>query len=226
MMKEKHSPFKFAVGITLVITVLLIALVVVGNINSNSNETTALGKQPSIDDQPTLGEPDAPVTVVEFGDFKCPACKAWGKNIFPQLESDYVETGKVTFSFVNVLFHGEESKLASQVAELVYQQNPDAYWEFHKALFNEQPENHDSTWVTKEKIVEVAGKVSNIDTEKLETDLENGAAINRVNQDRGLVTEFDVQQTPTIMVNDTMIEDPFDYEAIQKAIEDELEGNG
>eukprot|EP00130_Batrachochytrium_dendrobatidis_P008522 XP_006683397.1 hypothetical protein BATDEDRAFT_28910 [Batrachochytrium dendrobatidis JAM81] len=173
-----------------------------------------------------IGDPDAPVTVVEFGDFKCPSCKAWGENIYPQLVSDYVDTGKVKFSFINVLFHGEESELASLAAESVYKQNPDSYWEFHKALFKEQPsENHDSSWVTIEKILEVASGVSGIDTDKLKSDIESNSEIDEVNKDTELVTEFEVQLTPTIMVNETMIEDPFDYEAIKNAIDNALEEN-
>lgn len=225
-MKSKSSPFKIIVIITLVIVALIIALVVINNNASESNEGKTFDKQPPIDGQPTLGDSDAPVTVVEFGDFKCPACKAWGENIFPQLVSEYVDTGKVKFSFINVLFHGEESKLGSLAAESVYKQNPDAYWDFHKALFKEQPsENHDSKWITTDKILEVARSVSNIDTEKLKSTIDNKSVIDEVNRDTELVTEFNVQLTPTIIVNGTMIEDPFDYEAIKKAIDNTLEGN-
>ena len=110
MKKNNNSPFKFVVIITLVVVAIIIALVVINNNNSESDEETTLDKQPPIDGQPTLGDSDAPVTVVEFGDFKCPACKVWGEDVFPQLVSDYVDTGKVKFSYVNVLFHGEESE--------------------------------------------------------------------------------------------------------------------
>ncbi|MGM8216541.1 DsbA family protein [Bacillaceae bacterium W0354] len=225
-MKSNNSPFKFVVLITLVVIVLITALVVINNNKSESNESTTFDKQPPIDGQPTLGHPDAPVTVVEFGDFKCPSCKAWGEIIYPQLGSEYVDTGKVKFSYINVLFHGKESELASLAAESVYKQNPDAYWEFHKALFEEQPsENHDSKWVTMEKILEVASGVSGIDTDKLKSDIESNSEMDEVNKDSELVTEFDVQFTPTIIVNDTMIDDPFDYKAIKAAIDKALEEN-
>lgn len=222
-MKNSNSPFKIVVIITLIIAVLLIALVVFNNNNSESNEETTFDKQPPIDGQPTLGDPDAPVTVVEFGDFKCPACKVWGTDIFPQLVSDYVDTGKVKFSFINVLFHGEESKLGAIAAESVYKQNSDAYWEFHKALYNEQPsENHDSSWITAEKILEVANGVSNLDVERLKSDIDNNSAMNEVNKDTELVSEFEVGLTPTIFINETMIEDPFDYETIKQVIDNAL----
>jgi protein-disulfide isomerase len=222
--KKKNSPFKFAVILTLCIFAALTAVVVISNKNSETN--TSFDKQPPIEGQPTLGKSDAPVTVVEFGDFKCPACKAWGETIFPQLVKDYVDTGKVKFSYINVLFHGEESKLGSLAAESVFEQNPDTYWDFHKGLFKEQPsENHDGLWITQEKILEVAANtVPNIDLEKLRSDIDQQSKIDEINSDTKLVEEFKVELTPSIMVNGTMLEDPFDYEKIKSLIEKELEG--
>lgn len=221
-----NSPFKFAVILTLVIFALLSTLVVFNNMKSDTNNNVSFDKQPSIEGQPTLGKSDAPVTVVEFGDFKCPACKEWGETIFPQLVKEYVDTGKVKFSFINTLFHGEESNLGSLAAESVFDQNPDAYWDFHKGLFIEQPsENHDALWITKEKILEVASKnVPNIDLERLKSDIQQQSKIEEINRDTKLVKEFKVELTPTIMVNGTMLEDPFDYEKIKSLIEKEIEG--
>ena len=130
------------------------------------------------------------------------------------------------FSFINVLFHGIELELGSLAAESVYKQTPEAYWEFHHALFNEQPsENHESSWITTEKVIEVASEVSGINTDDLKSVIESNSEMNEVKKDTELVTEFNVQLTPTIMVNETMIEDPFDYGAIKEAIEKELGEN-
>ncbi|MRH43575.1 thioredoxin domain-containing protein [Aquibacillus halophilus] len=225
MAKRKNSPFKMAVIITLVIFAAMTALVVIST-NNDSNTETSFEKQPPIDGQPILGDPNAPVTVVEFGDFKCPACNAWGESIFPQLVNDYVDTGKVKFAYINVLFHGKESELASLSAEAVYEQSPENYWTFHKELFNAQPpmENHDELWITNEKLLDIASNISGIDTQQLQEDIENQTTIEKVNLDSALVEEFDVSLTPTIMVNGTMLEDPFDYEKIKSLIEQELEG--
>lgn len=225
-MKGKNSSFKIIVILTSVIFVLIIALVVLNNKSSESSKGDTFDKQPNIQGQPVLGEANAPVTVVEFGDFKCPSCKAWGETVFPQLEKDFINSGKVKFSYINVLFHGEESRLGSLAAESVYKQNPDTYWDFHKALFNEQPnEDHDGLWITEEKIIEIANTIPNIDAEKLKSDIELQSEIEEINKDTELVEEFKVEFTPSIMVNGTMLEDPFDYEAIKSLIEKGLEGN-
>lgn len=224
-MKKKKSPIKIVMIITLIIVALIVALVLlINNNNTDSNTESTSDGQPSIEGQPTMGESDAPVTVVEFGDFKCPACKVWGENILPQLVSDYVDTGDVEFSFINVLFHGAESRLASLAAESVYIQNPDAYWDFHEALFAEQPSDNQE-WVTNSKVLDIASSVSNIDTTQLETAIDDKAQIDEVNKDTDIVNAFDIQQTPTIMINGTVVEDPFDYESIKNAIDSALEAS-
>jgi protein-disulfide isomerase len=220
----KRSPFKLAVIITLVLVVLIIGLILLNNRSSDSGDEEAYESGPSIEGQPTIGEKDAPVTIVEFGDFKCPACKIWGENFLPQLKKDFVDSGQASFSFVNVLFHGEESKLGSLAAESVLKQKPDAYWAFHDALFAAQPEEgHDSAWLTEEKVIEIADNISDIDTEQLQTDLDEETEIGEVKKDTVLVDQFNVEMTPTIMVNGIMIEDPFDYEEIIQTIESVLE---
>lgn len=225
MTKKGNSSFKFVVIITLLIFVALAAFVMLKNKNTETNNDISYDKQPSIEGQPTLGEPDAPVTVVEFGDFKCPACKAWSEQYFPQLLKEYVEKGNVKFSYINVLFHGEESKLGALAAEAIYKQSPESYWVFNKELFNAQPDaDHDSLWITMDKINEIAGSIPDINLEQLQKDMQDQSVLDEVNKDSKLVDEFKVQLTPSIMVNGTMLEDPFDYEKIKELIDQALKG--
>lgn len=217
MERNKNSNMKFVVVLTLVAVALLAAFVVFGN--KQKSLPTEI-KQIDITGQPLLGEIDAPVTVVEFGDFKCPACKAWGEMIYPKLVNDYIETGTVKFAFVNVLFHGKESTLGSIAAESVFERNPGVYWDFHQALFDAQPtENHDAQWITPERILEIASGFSEIDQTLLKEDMEQQATMESVKHDEDLVRDVGVSLTPTIVINGKVMEDPFDYEAIKAAIE-------
>jgi protein-disulfide isomerase len=81
------------------------------------------------------GDVNAPVTVLEFGDYQCPACGAFFKNIEPLLE-EYVQKGKVRFVWHDIAFLGPESKWAAQAAWCANDQQK--YWEYHTKLFNEQ----------------------------------------------------------------------------------------
>lgn len=226
MTKKKNSSFKFVVIITLFVFAVLTAFVIINNKNKETNNDVSYEKQPSIEGQPTLGSPDAPVTVVEFGDFKCPSCKSWSETFFPQLMQDYVDKGDVNFSFVHVLFHGDESKLGALAAEAIYKQSPESYWTFNKALFKAQPTNvnHDTVWLTMDLINEIASSIPGIDLEQLEKDMQDQSVIDEVDKDSKLVEEFKVEMTPSIMVNGTMLEDPFDYEKIKSLIDEALKG--
>lgn len=207
-----------------VVVVALIALVFV-LLNQDEPTTADRGDHVSIEGQPTLGDPDAKVSVVEFGDYKCPSCKQWGETIYPQLKADYLDKEDVSFSYINVLFHGQESILASLASESVYEQDSESFWEFHKALYDAQPasQQHDNAWVTVEKLKEIAGETTSVDLAQLEQDLgENSTVLEKVSTDDGLVKENGVQFTPSIMINGVMLEDPFDYEQIQQLIEQDL----
>jgi protein-disulfide isomerase len=210
-----------------IMTVVAVALIALAFVLLNQDEPTTAdrGDHVSIKGQPTLGDSDAKVSVVEFGDYKCPSCKQWGETIYPQLKADYLDKEDVSFSYINVLFHGQESILASLASESVYEQDPESFWKFHKALYDAQPasQQHDNAWVTVEKLKEIAGETTSVDLAQLEQDLgENSTVLEKVSTDDGLVKENGVQFTPSIMINGVMLEDPFDYEQIQQLIEQDL----
>ncbi|MCQ6559444.1 DsbA family protein [Paenibacillus mendelii] len=204
---------------TAIIVVLFVLMVV---LNQAAKEPVTLDKAPDITNQPVEGSQEAKVNIVEFGDYKCPTCKAWGEQIYPKLKKDYIDTGKVKFSYINVLFHGEESKLGAIAGESIWAQNPEAFWPFHEALFKAQPAvNHDDLWLTPEKVLEVAGTISPaIDADKLKSDMDSQATLPQVELDEKLVEEFKITGTPTIMINKVKLDDPFDYDAIVKLIEE------
>lgn len=223
MKKKQSSPVKLLLPITLVIFAVIAAFVVMNNTEKTTTENKVSKNLPSIRNQPTLGDENAPVSIVEFGDYKCPACKAWGEQIFPELQKDYIDTGKVKFSYVNVLFHGEESKLAALAAESVYKQDPQSYWTFHKEIFNAQPQNHDDPWITSEELLEISKTYTpNIDAAQLEEDINNQTMQEEINRDNQLVQGYEVSLTPSIVINNTMLSDPYDYEEIKRLIEKAL----
>ncbi|MBT6083928.1 MAG: thioredoxin domain-containing protein, partial [Nitrosopumilus sp.] len=63
---------------------------------------------------PILGNPLAPITIVEFGDYQCHQCYNWFHNTKPMIMRDYIETGKANLVFVDFAFLGKDSPKASQ----------------------------------------------------------------------------------------------------------------
>ncbi len=224
-MRKDNFIIKILIILTIVILgILAIFVVNKSNESNKSNETNKTihlsGKFNSLDikGQPTLGKLDAPITVVEFGDFKCPPCKLWEENIFPQLKMDYIDTGKVKFVFINVLFHGDESVVASLSAESVFKNSSLEYWDFHKKLFEAQSEGAFTT----DKMIEIAKTNPKIDTVILKKDIEKQLRDKELDIDSKLVEKYNVDRTPTIFIGNTMVSDPFNYENVRKIIESEL----
>ncbi|MBB6450160.1 protein-disulfide isomerase [Geomicrobium halophilum] len=212
------APMKVLVLITLALVIVMGALLFVVN---SGGSTTTLEDAPPIEDVPTAGDEAAPVSIVEFGDYKCPACLSWDHEIVPQLYNDYVDNGEASLSFYNYIGFGEESLQASLAAQTVYEEAPDQYWNFHHALF-QQTGQHESQ-VTVDLLLDVAEEhAPAVDQDELETAIVNEEALSQLEHDHSVIEEFNVQATPTIMVNDQLIDDPFDYDEIQEVIDEEL----
>ena len=83
------------------------------------------------------GSPTAPVTVYEMSDFQCPYCARFALDIFPTLDSAYIQTGKVRWVFVNFPLPMHPNAVsAAQVAMCAANQNK--FWPVHDLLFRNQ----------------------------------------------------------------------------------------
>jgi protein-disulfide isomerase len=92
----------------------------------------------SIDGAPVLGEKTAKVTLVEFSDYQCPFCKRNFEQTFPQIDKEYIKTGKVKYVFRAYpleSIHPAAFK-ASEAALCGGEQGK--YWEMHEKLFTNQ----------------------------------------------------------------------------------------
>lgn len=88
----------------------------------------------SIDDDPMKGDPNAPVTMIEFSDYQCPYCRRFHNNVLPLLEKNYINTGKVRYVFRDkpLGFH-PLAMPAAVVANCAGKQGK--YWEMNDFLF-------------------------------------------------------------------------------------------
>jgi len=96
--------------------------------------------QVSLDDDPFKGNPDAPVTVVEFSDFQCPFCSRFYDQTLPALEEKYINTGQVKlvykdFPLDNLHPNARPSHIAAECAD-----EQGKFWDYHDVLFENQAE--------------------------------------------------------------------------------------
>src|SRR3989344_6219200 len=84
----------------------------------------------SLDDDPVKGDPNAPITIVEFSDFQCPFCERFFTETLPLIEKNYIKTGKVRLVYRDfpLGFH-ENAEKAAEAAECADEQGK--FWEYH-----------------------------------------------------------------------------------------------
>ena len=93
--------------------------------------------QVDISFDPSLGSPNAPITIVEFSDFECPYCKLFHDKTFPKIKSRFIDRDLVRFVHKDLpLPHHENAYLAAKAARC--SQNKDDYWNAYHALYDQQ----------------------------------------------------------------------------------------
>ena len=141
-----HPP-SLAIG-AIIASVVIVA--VMFGVNGTFNESElAIKPTPQIDSvgpveitmetfvengSPVLGNPDAPITLVEFGDYQCHYCNVFFENTEEEIIKKYVETGKVKMIFKDYNIIGPDSVKASQGAHCAKEQN--LFWEYHNILYS------------------------------------------------------------------------------------------
>ena len=140
-------------------TFLLLALLIVGGfvffLGGNNNPTTGnvVANNPaptlpsqqsqvtaSIDDDPVLGDKNAPVTIIEFSDYQCPFCRKFWTETFNQIRKDYIDTGKVKFVYRDFPLSSihPAAEPAAEAANCVREKGGDeAYYKMHDKIFQE-----------------------------------------------------------------------------------------
>lgn len=82
-----------------------------------------------------LGDPEAPVTIVEFADFLCPHCQAY-ESTMEQFVEEFVVTGQAKFEYRMYPTQGPNAVFAAQLAECAAEQTDNGFWRAHDELYN------------------------------------------------------------------------------------------
>jgi protein-disulfide isomerase len=115
----------------------------------------------------TLGDPRAPVTLVEFADLQCPFCADYTRQVMPTLVTDYVATGRVKMVFRNVAFIGTDSTRGAQMAAAAGLQ--DKLWDYIHLFYTNQGEEN-AGYVTDEFLRRIGSGVRGLDVERAMND--------------------------------------------------------
>jgi protein-disulfide isomerase len=150
-----------------------------------------------------LGNPRAPVTLLEFADLKCPVCREYTLSAFPTLVQRYVRTGKVRMVMELQDFVGNsdgDSERAARMALAAAQQN--RLWQFADLFYlNQRGEN--STYVNDVFLRAIASGVPGLDVKRAFAARSGSAVTRELAQASGIFNTADFTGTPSFAVGRT-----------------------
>jgi len=166
---------------------------------------------------PPKGEKDAPVTIIEFTDYQCPFSRRFAKEVLPQIEKNYIQTGKVKFYFRDfpLSFHQYAQK-AALAARCANEQGK--FWEYHDKIFQNQQNLN-------EENLKKWAKELDLDLDKFNQCLEEEKYKKEVEKDFANGQSAGVRGTPTFFVNGKIIRGAQPYDQFKKAIDEALAKN-
>jgi protein-disulfide isomerase len=185
----------------------------------------------SVDDDPSWGPEDAPVTIVEFSEFLCPYCQRFAVETLPLIEDAY--EGKVRYVYRDFIVHGETSLKISEAAECADDQ--DKFWEYHDKLWeeyntlvahyqavSEQPETGMDDLATSLK-----GYASDLglDTATFNDCLDTGKNTAEVQKDSQDARAYGVSGTPSFFINGQLVVGAQPFESFKAVIDVLIEGS-
>ena len=163
-----HAP---SLAIGAIIASITITLVIFGFNNSSNEIELSIEPTPEMDQigpakitmdtflsngSPILGDPDAPITLVEFGDYQCHYCNVFFQSIEKDIVKNYVDTGKVKIIFKDYNIIGEDSVKASQGAHCANDQG--LFWEYHDILYSNWT-GENNGWASSENLAIFAQQI-------------------------------------------------------------------
>ncbi|MBI3443070.1 DsbA family protein [Candidatus Woesebacteria bacterium] len=158
----------------------------------------------------------AKVTLVEFGDYQCPACKAAHPSV-KQLVKDYAD--KINFVFRNFpLPQHKNAQISAEAAEAAGVQGK--FWEMHDKLYQNQ-----NVWSeSNQPLVIFTGyaKELGLDTAKFQNDVSTNKFSEKINRDQNDANALEINGTPTFFINNKRLDGISSYSDFKNAIDKEL----
>ena len=213
-------------GATVVLGLLLVIGVFNGGFSFGKNSPTgaAVVAAPSgnidmkvlVDDDPFLGDDNAPVVIIEFSDYECPFCARFYSQTLSQIKSKYIDTGKVKFVYRDfpLSFHPQAIP-AALAANCAGEQGK--YFEYHDKIFTNGGSAGKSDGDYKRWAQELGLNVAEWET--CRKDPKQAAEIQKDFRDGGAAG---VTGTPGFIINGQLLSGAQPFNVFQQIIESEL----
>lgn len=146
----------------------------------------------------SIGDPNAPVKIVEYGDYQCPYCADFEANGFTPMLDEFIATGDVYFTYVPMSFLGEESVTAAEAALCANDQGQ--FWAMHESIYNNHFGENGGAYSMKR--LEAMAKQLDLDMTAWRSCMDNGEQRDAVANYSAIAAQNGVSSTPSIVIGE------------------------
>ena len=166
------------------------------NPESTPNDSSILNKENLMQGSVILGNPDAKITIVEFGDYQCTFCYKFHDETMKKIDQAYIKTENVNFVYRDFPLNGPQSILASEASYCAQKQNK--FWEYHDTLYNNW-RGENTGWITKNVLIGFANDIK-LDLDSFSQCLENSEFKQKVLDNEQFAREIGIDATPSFLI--------------------------
>jgi len=200
-----------------IVVVGLVGLFLLTDSDSSSTEFTGDATKVQESDR-TVGNENAKVVLIEYADFQCPSCAA-AYPILDDLKDEYKDRVQFVFRHFPLTTIHPNAFSAARAAEAAGEQGK--FWEMHDKLFETQQLWGQLT-TNQQGTFEDYAKELGLDVEEFKQDYVSEEVATRINRDVSSGSQFDVQGTPTFILNGERIDNPRDKAGFEKVLDEAL----
>jgi protein-disulfide isomerase len=163
----------------------------------NSNNSEKLTSTKLIENgSPIMGNTNAPITILEWGDYQCTFCYKFHQNTLDIINEDFIKTSKVKLVFKDYPLNGPDSLLASEASYCA--QDQEKYWQYHDELYKNWGGER-TGWITRESLNQFAMTI-NLNLKEFNNCLDNHTYKDHVNSHYQFGKEIGIDATPSFLV--------------------------
>ena len=166
------------------------------NLESTPNDSSILNKENLMQGSTILGNPDAKITIVEFGDYQCTFCYKFHDETMKKIDQAYIKAENVNFVYRDFPLNGPQSILASEASYCAQKQNK--FWEYHDTLYNNWG-GENTGWITKNVLLGFANDIK-LDLDSFSQCLENSEFKQKVLDNEQFAREIGIDATPSFLI--------------------------
>lgn len=226
---SQKSVRDFSLPASILVGALLIAGAVIyatgsKNIGQPAGLVEVVGQKDLADDDVILGDPDAPVTIVEFGDYQCPFCGRFFSQIEPRIREEYIKTGKAKMIYRDFAFLGPESQGAALASQCAAEQSK--FWAYHDEIYKAEiadgVENNGN--LSAAFLKSLASRLG-LDGKQFGSCLDSQKYKKEIQKDYDDAVSAGVRGTPSSFINGKPASGLVPYETLQTLIEEALKSS-